>query len=93
MTPHHQHEQVDLETGDDLRLISRRTLLRRSVLGIGGGAAVSLLVACGGDEEDLEDVEGVDVQPPDAPDIDPDEPALPGTDDDEDPDDAGEESD
>lgn len=97
MIPHHQHERLDLET-DDMSLMSRRALLRRSMLGIAGAGVASLLVACGGDEED-EDVQPPDADVPDVPDVedvqdvDPDEPALSGTDDEEDPDDEGEESD
>ena len=53
-----QHQQpLDLETDDDMRLLSRRSILRRSVLGITGIGVASLLAACGGDEE--EEVEGV----------------------------------
>ena len=60
-----QHQQpLDLETGDDSRLLSRRSILRRSVLGITGVGLASLLAACGDDEEDEvpvveEDEEGI----------------------------------
>lgn len=93
MVPSLQHQHPDPETDEDTRLMSRRTILRRSLLGITGAGLASLLVACGGDEEDVEDDEAGDVQPPDAPDVDPDEPALPGTDDEEDQDDQAEEDD
>lgn len=93
MIPSVQHQHPDPETDEDTRLMSRRTILRRSLLGITGAGLASLLVACGGDEEDAEDDEAGDVQPPDAPDVDPDEPALPGTDDEEDQDDQAEEDD
>ena len=52
MTANQQQQPLDLETGDDMRRLSRRSILRRSVLGITGVGLVSLLAACGGDEED-----------------------------------------
>ena len=58
MTANQQQQPLDLETGDDMRRLSRRSILRRSVLGITGVGLVSLLAACGGDEEEEEE-EGV----------------------------------
>ena len=60
-----QQQPLDLETDDDRRLLSRRSILRRSVFGITGIGVASLLAACGGDEEDEvpvvedEDEEGI----------------------------------
>ena len=54
-----QQQHLALETDEDMRLLSRRSVLRRSVLGITGVGLVSLLAACGGggDEEDEEEEE------------------------------------
>jgi hypothetical protein len=93
MILHRQHQHLDSEPDEDVSVMSRRAILRRSLLGITGAGLASLLVACGGEEEDSEDDEAGDVQPPDAPDVDPDEPALPGTDDEADQDDQAEEDD
>lgn len=56
MTENQQQQPLDLETDDDKHLMSRRSVLRRSVFGITGIGVASLLAACGGDEE--EEVEG-----------------------------------
>jgi hypothetical protein len=60
-----QHQHLDLETGEDARLVSRRTVLRRSVLGIAGVGMAALLAACGGDDEDEgpTGVDAIDDQP------------------------------
>lgn len=52
MIPHKQHQHPDIETDEDMQLRSRRTVLRRSALGIAGVGLASLLAACGGDEEE-----------------------------------------
>lgn len=91
MVPNSQHQQLDPEANEDMSPMSRRTVLRRSMLGITGLGLASLLAACGEDDEDLEDAG--EIQPPEAPDIDPDEPALPGPDDEEDLDDEAEDDD
>ena len=57
MTTDQQQQSLDLKTDDDRRLLSRRSLLRRSVLGITGVGLASLLAACGDDEEEA--AEGV----------------------------------
>jgi hypothetical protein len=51
-----QQQFLGPETDDDRSLLSRRSILRRSVLGITGIGMASLLAACGGDEE--EEAEG-----------------------------------
>jgi hypothetical protein len=52
MTIHDQQQDLNLETDEDAGLITRRTVLRRSVLGIAGVGMASLLAACGGDDDD-----------------------------------------
>lgn len=47
------HQPPDRETGEDRWVLSRRTLLRRSVPGMTGIGLISLLAACGGDDEDV----------------------------------------
>lgn len=64
---HHDHlPETDLEqdapSEDERDLISRRTMLRRSMLGVTGIGLASLLAACG-DEDDEDDIdEDVDDQ-------------------------------
>ena len=54
MRPHYQHQRPELETDEEMHLFSRRRFLRQSALGITGVGLASLLVACGGDDDDEE---------------------------------------
>jgi hypothetical protein len=57
MTTHRRQGAPDRETDSELRLLSRRTLLRRSALGVAGLGGVAILTACRGDEEAEKDVD------------------------------------
>lgn len=51
MIPHHQHHDSDLETDENMNLISRQRIPRRSLFGITMGGLAFLVVGCGGDDE------------------------------------------
>ena len=55
MTLHHRDRHMD--TDEEASLISRRTVLRRSALGLTGIGFVTLLAACG-DEEAEDEADG-----------------------------------
>ncbi len=55
MTLHHRDRSLDLEPDEETVLLSRRVVLRRSMVGIVGVGFASLLAACGGDDDDIED--------------------------------------
>jgi hypothetical protein len=57
MTMHQHQNALDRETDDVMTGLSRRTLLRRSFLGITAVGSVSLLTACRSDEEAEKDVD------------------------------------
>ena len=88
MKPHHQDDRLDPETNEEMRPLTRRTLLRRSAIGFTAAALAPLLAACGADGDEAEDaaddaIEEVD-DPPDAPNLDPEEPGFDAPDDDAD---------
>jgi hypothetical protein len=51
MIPYPDDQPLNGAIDQTMRLLSRRTLLRRSLLGLAGTGMASLLVACGGDDE------------------------------------------
>jgi len=55
-----QHHDLAPGPDEDTTLLSRRSLLRRPLLGITAVGAVALLAACGGDDGDSEDEESSD---------------------------------
>ncbi|HEV2128666.1 MAG TPA: hypothetical protein VGR22_08620 [Thermomicrobiales bacterium] len=70
-----EHLNID----EEMTLLSRRAMLRRSVLGITGVGLTALLAACDDDEDDDEDAAGEGIDPEDAMDsipLDPDSPAI-----------------
>jgi len=89
MIPHQHHQHPAAGPDEDLALLSRRTLLRQPLLGMTALGLTSLLIGCGGDDDDQEGAAGD--EPPAAPELDPDAPALAPEDrdagEDEDPDD------
>lgn len=51
-------EEPHVESGDEeVPVVSRRTMLRRSALGLTGLGVAAVLAACGGGEEDEEEEE------------------------------------
>jgi hypothetical protein len=52
MIPPPHQQSLDHGTDEGPWVLSRRTLLRRSVLGMTGIGLVSLLAACGGDDDE-----------------------------------------
>lgn len=69
------------DTDKDPRLLSRRTILHRSALGITGVGATALLAACGDDEDDApadepDPVETEDTDAMDSVPLDPDSTAI-----------------
>jgi hypothetical protein len=55
MYPDHQHPAPALDGTEAVPLLPRRTLLRRSLLGLTAAGLAPLLAACGGDDDEPDD--------------------------------------
>ncbi len=60
MTVSNENPFLESESDERAGVVSRRVVLRRSVFGVAGVGLASLLAACGGDDDEVEDPIGED---------------------------------
>ncbi len=60
MTVSNESPFLESESDERAGVVSRRVVLRRSVFGVAGVGLASLLAACGGDDDEVEDPIGED---------------------------------